>query len=190
MIAIIEGKIRSKNKNSVVVITSGGIGYEIKVSATTFLKLPAQGEIILHTYLKVSENAMDLYGFLTAEEKEFFELLISISGVGPKTALNIMAVGSIDDIQLAIGRSDVKYLTAVQGIGGKTAERMVVELKSKIQNPKSKIGEVDSEILSEVIDGLVAMGYSRDEAKNTVNGVDTKGKTTEQVLREVLRRSK
>jgi len=188
MISLINGKIVGKNKSRVTVLTAGGVGYEVHVSAPFYLSLPNSGEITLHTYLKVSENGMDLYGFANQEEKDFFELLLSVSGVGPKTALNILALGSIDEIQSAIGRGDVKYLTAVQGIGGKTAERMVLELRSKIKDQRSTNNEVDSGAMSDAIDGLVGLGYTREEAKQAVRSADTKGKTTEQVLREVLRK--
>jgi len=132
---------------------------------------------------------MDLYGFRTKEEKSFFSLLLSVSGVGPKSAMNILAIGSIHDIEDAILRADAKYLSAVQGIGKKTAERMVVELKSKMQK-RSSSGEVrqtaGGNILEEVIDGLVSMGYSKEDARAAALTCDADGKSTEQLLRDAL----
>ena len=114
--------------------------------------------------------------------------LLTVSGVGPKSAMNILALGSIDDIKSAIVRGDVKYLTAVQGMGKKTAERMVVELKSKIA--VKDIGQdITGGILSEVMDGLVSMGYTRSEAKDVVQTLDPKGKDTETLLKEALKRN-
>jgi len=132
---------------------------------------------------------MDLYGFRTTEEKSFFSLLLSVSGVGPKSAMNILAIGSIHDIEDAILRADAKYLSAVQGIGKKTAERMVVELKTKIQ--KSTGGAqarntAGGNILEEVIDGLVSMGYSKEDARAAALSCDADGKSTEQLLRDAL----
>lgn len=190
MISRLKGIIELVNKDSVVLMTAGGVGYEVKG------KMPkAKGkigdEVLLHTYLKVSEQALELYGFETGEEREFFALLLGVSGVGPKAALRILSLGSLAEIQAAIGRGDTAYLSSVQGIGQKTAARLVVELKSKILNLKSKIdggsANVDGQILSEVIEALTAMGYERDEAKRVVQGLESEGRSTEELLRLALR---
>jgi len=189
MIAQLAGTIVSA-KNSIVVQTSGGVGYRVFVKQTDLPTYVNGREVSLFTYLKVGEQAMDLYGFQTLEDKIFFELLLSVSGVGPKSALNILCLGSLDQIQKAIGRGDVTYLTQVSGIGKKTAERMVVELKSKMGNLKTEIrnqGDVVGDVLGEVVDGLVAMGYGKDEARAVAQGLDASGKTTEELLKEVLR---
>ncbi len=189
MISYITGKIQSVGKDSVVVETTGGVGYEIFLSKTVAMNYSAGQEVSFFTYLRVSESAMDLYGFQNAEQKDFFELLLSVSGVGPKSAMNILNLGSIDDIRGAIARQDVKYLTAVQGMGQKTAERLVVELKNKIGKIEN-MGEItgDSQILSDVIEGLVSMGYGKEEAKDAVKDIDSKDKTTEEVLKEALKK--
>jgi len=189
MISLIHGRITIKHKFSIVILTSSGVGYEVQMAVPELLKLPNSGGITLYTYLKVGENSMDLYGFPNEEQKNFFILLLSVSGVGPKTALNILSLGSIDEIQAAIGRGDVKYLTAVQGIGGKTAERMVVELKSKVESQKLKVDNVDSGVMADVIEGLVSMGYTREDAKQAVRGMETKGKTVQEVMKEALRKN-
>jgi len=105
---------------------------------------------------------MDLYGFEELEEKKFFELLISVKGIGPKGALNILGLGSMDEIQNAIGRGDVKYLTQVSGLGKRTAERLCVELKSKVESRKSKVLDSGANsVLAEVVEGLLAIDMQR-----------------------------
>jgi len=188
MISLIKGTIEAIGKNYVVVMTEGGVGYNVNFrDPISYFQIGQQ--TTLFTYLKVSDVALDLYGFQTIEERQFFELLMTVSGVGPKTAMNVLSLGSIDQIQSAIARGDVKYLTAVQGMGKKTAERLVVELKSKIQESgiMNNESDKDSQKLSEVIDGLCALGYSNDEAKKTVQQLEEGGKSTEQLLREALR---
>lgn len=189
MISYLVGKIVSKQSGSVTVLTSSGLGYKVNLAGSFSFELAEGQELELHTYLKVSETAMDLYGFKTLEEKQFFQVLISVKGVGPKGALNILNLGSIDEIKSAVSRGDVVYLTQVSGIGRRTAERMVVELKSKLKTKGSKPGEVSvvGDVLGEVIDGLVALGYTKEEARSVAQGLDATGKTTEELLRMALR---
>jgi len=190
MISFLSGKLILKQNNKIHVLTSSGVGYEVHVSAPFFVELRIDQEIQLHTYLKVSENAMELFGFRNADEKEFFELLISVSGVGPKTALNVLALGSMEQIQSAIARGDVSYLTQVSGIGKKTAERLVVELKSKMveRGTGNEGGRVEnSEVLGEVVEALVGMGYSREEARVAVKDLSPKDKDVSTLLKKALR---
>ncbi len=188
MIAYISGNIIQKNQNSIVVMTSGGVGYEVRVLGGTREPGNEGTEIELHIYMKVSETSMDLYGFETLEEKKFFELLISVKGVGSKGALNILGLGSIDDIQNAISRGDVKYLTQVSGLGKRTAERLCVELKNKVERGiRNEVRVGDGDSLGEVVDGLVAMGYSKEEARDVVRSLDSEGKSTEELLKQALK---
>jgi len=145
--------------------------------------------VSFYTYLRVSDQAQDLYGFETLEERDFFILLMTVSGVGPKSALNILSLGSMDNIKSAIARGDVKYLTAVQGMGKKTAERVVVELKSKISGANLDVpGEAMGGALGDVVGALVSMGYSPDEARQAAQELDPADKTSEELVREALRR--
>ncbi len=191
MISYLIGKVIDKQKNHIVLMTPGGVGYEVNMTPTRILEYKAGEQTELFTYMKVSDSALDLFGFKTAEDREFFSLLLSVKGVGPKTALHILSLGSVENIESAIGRGDVTYLTAVQGLGKKTAERVVVELKSKMKGSRSK-GDTSAEstVMGEVIDGLVAMGYSRDEAKLVVMNLDATGMTTEKLLKEALKMSR
>ena len=188
MISFIKGKIIGKNKNIVILLLDSGIGYDVNLTPTHAMSLKVGDNLEVNTYLKVSENAMELYGFKSSEEKVFFILLLSVSGIGPKGAMNVLALGSIEQIQSAIARGDVAYLTQVQGMGKKTAERVVVELKTKMKKVSNiSIGDnVNVTVLSEVIDGLIAMGYSKDEAQIVTMKLETEGKSTEELLKIVL----
>ena len=189
MISFIQGKIINKKENSLTVLTSAGVGYEVSLQTEKCAVLEVENVVGLYTYLRVSENAMDLYGFETLAEKDFFELLISVNGVGPKSALNILGLGSLDEIQKAISNSDAEYLTRVSGIGKRTAERLVVELKSKVKDKglRNKEQAKDGGVMGDAIDGLVSLGYSKEEARLTVRDLDAEGKTSEQLLREALK---
>ena len=143
-------------------------------------------------YHKVSENSQELFGFSSILEREFFMLLMTVSGIGPKSAMNIMSLGSIEDIRDAIARGDVGYLTSIQGMGKKTAERLVVELKSKIElgtrvSVRSKPADG---VLDDVVEGLISMGYTKDESRDMLQNVEGEGKSAAEILKEVLSRKR
>lgn len=189
MISFLQGKVVSNDNGQVVVLTASGIGYAVFCSLSGLKKyLPGQ-EVGITTYLAVRENAMELYGFVSEFERELFLRLIQVSGIGPKSALHILSLGSVEEIGNAIARGDVSYLTKVSGVGKKTAERIVVELKEKVL---IKIDENNSfnNILGDVVEGLVALGYQVSEAREVVKKIDVTGKTTEQILKEALQNIK
>ncbi len=188
MISFIKGTIIESDKDNVVVQTNSGVGYEIYIPINKISSYRVGQEASFFTYLKVSDSALDLYGFENTEQKEFFELLMSVSGIGPKSAMNILNLGSIDEIKSAIARQDVKYLTEVQGLGQKTAGRLVVELKSKITGKIAGGNDGETRVLVDVVDGLSAMGYGKEEVKEVLNGLELKGKSTEAILRLVLKK--
>jgi Holliday junction DNA helicase RuvA len=192
MISIIQGKVVAKNNSELVVMTAGGVGYRIMVSPAAFASALIGGEIILNTYLVVKEDAHNLFGFANIAERELFKNFLSVSGVGPKTALHLLELGSVEEITLAIGRSDVDYLTKVSGIGQKTAERIVVELKNKVAKGISEAGVkfAAGDTMGDVIDALVTLGYSALQARDAVKKIDGTGKNSEQLLREALQRIK
>jgi Holliday junction DNA helicase RuvA len=188
MISFLTGTVHATHKDTIVLLTSGGVGYEVQLTSARAMEMRTGATVQLHTYFRVTDSAHTLYGFFDTHEKSFFELLLSVSGVGPKSAMNILALGSIDDISAAIARKDVKYLTAVQGMGKKTAERLVVELQQKIGAVSSHTDEeVNGTVMGEVIDALVAMGYQKTEAVEAVKQLDTTDKKIEQVLKEALK---
>jgi Holliday junction DNA helicase RuvA len=188
MISYLQGTIQSTGKDSIVVLTTGGIGYEVQLTPIKAQQLRTGSSIMLHTYLRVTDSSHTLFGFFDVQEKSFFELLLTVSGVGPKSAMNILALGSIDDISAAIARKDVKYLTSVQGMGKKTAERLVVELQQKVGAVSTHTDDdVNGTAMGEVIDALVAMGYQKTEAIEAVKQLDTADKKIEVLLREALK---
>ncbi len=186
MITLLTGTIHSISSTGFVLMTSGGVGYELTTTRVFASEQTVGAEITLNTYLKVSEQAMQLFGFASVEERAFFQLLLSVSGVGPKSAMNILALGSVGEIEAAIAREDATYLSAVQGIGKKTAERMVVELKAKVAKGTKEANVSQSgTMLAEVIDALVSMGYAKDEVTLIVKNLD--GDDTEVLLRKALK---
>jgi len=173
MIASISGKINKLNGN-ILIVEAGGIGYRVfvPVNYADNLKL---GEIIkLHTHQHIREDILDLFGFLTEAELTFFEKLISVSSVGPKSALAVMSIAQVADLEKAILQEDLDFLTSISGVGKKTAQRIVLELKGKI------VDQGDSSLSSgdkEVMEGLVNLGYTVKEVKEVINKIpkDTKG---------------
>src|SRR3984957_6617039 len=140
MIAHLRGKLLAKHPNQAIVET-GGVGYDVTISVPTFSDLPGiGGEVALHVHTHVREDTIALYGFLLASEKRLFEKLITVSGIGPKLAITILSGMAADEMVNAIRSNDIARLTRIPGIGKKTAERMVLELRDKL--PMEKAGEV------------------------------------------------
>ena len=174
-----------------VVLTAGWVGYEVALQANKLEKLKVGDEVGLHTYLAVRESAMELYGFENETDKELFLNFLSVSGIGPKTAMHLLSLGTVDEISNAIGRGDVAYLTNVSGIGKKTAERIVVELKEKIKRLKDyKITGGDSfgGVLGDVVQALIGLGYSAEEVRETVKDLKTECKDAGKLVKEALRK--
>ncbi len=188
MIAYLEGKILNKG-NGFIILRAGNIGYKIFVNANLYSNLAAGQETEIYTHQYVREDALDLYGFRNMEELEMFELLLSISGIGPKTALGVLATGSVADVRESIARGDSSLLTKVSGIGKKTAERVVLELREKVG--KSEIGSGGKETGSasgDEIDALMALGYSLSDAREALRRVDANVKDSGARIKEALRR--
>ena len=181
MIAYLKGVIIDKT-TKFFVIQTGGVGYQVFAS-TNVLALPkgVGEEIALWTYLAVRENAMDLYGFETIDEKNFFELLLDVSGIGPKSALSVLSVAPIETLKKAIGSGDMSYLTKVSGIGRKTAEKIVVELRDKL----ASLGHTDEAGVlrgdADVIAALETLGYAGHEIRNVLKEIDQSLSTNEKI---------
>lgn len=190
MIGFLSGVVLEKNAHGILLETASGVGYEVTVTPRVAAEFITGSSVRLYTYLKVSDSAQELFGFPNTAARDFFKLLLTVSGVGPKSALTILSLGEIDQIQAAIGRGDLAYLTGVQGMGKKTAERLVVELKTKLQNVVSVQGESVSgstESLGDIIEALVSMGYSPAEARTTVQQLNSQTTNSEGLLREALK---
>ena len=171
MIGRLVGRLVSKHPPQVVVDVAG-VGYEIDVPMGTFFNLPATGETVtLHTHLAVREDAHVLYGFGSVEERAAFRRLIRISGVGARTALALLSGLSVADLARAVAVQDTARLTKVPGIGKKTAERLLLELKGKIAEPLSGAPGTSAGAADDILNALVALGYSEREALAAVKGL-------------------
>lgn len=169
MIAHLRGRLISKHPNQAIV-EAGGVGYDVTITVPTFSELPAAGaEVALHIHTHVREDALALYGFLRAEEKQLFEKLITVSGIGPKLAITILSGMATADMVAAIRGNDFARLTKIPGIGRKTAERMCVELRDKLEGfgaPPPAVAH--SAVEEDVISALTNLGYQRALAEKAV----------------------
>lgn len=198
MISYVRGELAAVEKEKVIVDV-GGIGYGVFMPEASMGMLPQIGEEVkLHTYLNVREDAMQLFGFLTRDDLEIFRMLIGVSGIGPKGGLSILSKLTADDLRFAILSGDAKAISSAPGIGKKTAEKVIIELKDKLNleevlEPKTMsssetIGGVSGEIQSEAVQALVALGYGSTESLRAVKKVDTEqAETVEDVLKQALK---
>lgn len=192
MIGYLTGKIISK-KPTRILLDVNGVGYTVNISISTFEKLPDLSEptsLFIHTSVK--EDAIDLYGFFTPSEKEMFELLISVSGIGPKLAQSLLSGIQVDELKYAIDEGNLSRIIAVPGIGRKTAERLLVELRDKINKLTEKFEPAEagapSSIRSDAIAALANLGYNLKTAEKIVRDVmnSRTSITIEDVIKEAL----
>ena len=178
MIAHLRGKLIARHPNQAIVET-GGVGYDVTISVPTFSDLPPLGtEVALHIHTHVREDQLALYGFLRAEEKQLFEKLITVSGIGPKLAITILSGISVQDLGNAIRGNDLARLTKIPGIGRKTAERLVLELRDKLPALGQQVAPVVpalSPVQEDVVSALVNLGYQRVAAEKALAAVDKDG---------------
>ncbi|MEK7624597.1 MAG: Holliday junction branch migration protein RuvA [Patescibacteria group bacterium] len=188
MIHYLSGKIISRGENFAI-LENNGIGYRVFLTSEAVNKLPVADsavKIFCHLYIR-DETGLELYGFLKEEELNFFGLLISISGVGPKTALNILSVDSLENLMAAIIENRPDLLTRASGIGQKTAERVILELKSKIKLKTAKTLTEKLDLDAEVEEVLVSLGYSRRQVRDALTRISPEIKKIEDRIREALR---
>lgn len=199
MIAYVKGTLDYINENEIIV-ECNGIGYRIMIPLSVAGELPHIGsEVRIHTYMNVREDAMQLFGFLDRDDLDMFKMLITVSGIGPKGALNILSVMSPDDLRFAILSDDAAAISKAPGIGKKTAGKLVIELKDKLDLGEAfavKSNHInamrkpcESDVRSEAAAALVALGYSQSEALRAVSLVDGPDEmSVEQLLKESLRK--
>ncbi|MDP2736162.1 MAG: Holliday junction branch migration protein RuvA [bacterium] len=189
MISYLKGKIKHKS-GSFVILEVNNIGYQVFTSPLLYADLSLNQEIEFYTYQQVREDALNLYGFKNMEELGMFELLLSISGVGPRSALGVMSIATVADIKESISRGDPALLTKVSGIGRKTAERVVLELREKIGKLNIGDSKLSGNLLgsSDEIDALMALGYSLSQAREALNGVEAKIKDSGERIRQALKK--
>ena len=196
MIAFIEGKVCEKSGNSLVLQT-GGVGFLLTCSLTTLQAAPAVGQTMkCLTYFSVREDAMELFGFATQEEKELFLRLIAVSGVGPKLALSILGSMPARDLQVAILMDDVTAISRAPGVGKKTAQRITLELRDKITQAEVSGVSAAADIpvrpqaadsLGEALEALMALGYSAAEARTALSQVRDRNAPVDELITQALR---
>lgn len=194
----LNGKIAEKTPTAVI-LDVNGIGYEVRVSLSTFSSLPDLGQAVkLFTHFVVREDAQLLYGFATEEEREAFRLLISISGIGPKLAITLLSGVTLKELKLAIQEKNIPVLTAISGIGQKTAERVVIELKDKIGKGEVSAGKelshdanISDQMVEDSVLALVSLGYTKQKAKDavqkTLKAMLGKKPSVEEIIRNALK---
>lgn len=179
MIAHLRGKLISKHPNQAV-LEAGGVGYDVVISVPTFTELPEAGrEVALHIHTHVREDALALYGFLRADEKRLFERLIAVSGIGPKLAITILSGMPTDQMVAAIRGNDAALLTRIPGIGRKTAERMVLELRDKLEAfAATPSAPAATPVEEDVLSALMNLGYARPTAERALTAAARNGKSS------------
>jgi Holliday junction DNA helicase RuvA len=186
MIYSISGILTVKENNFIVVET-GGLGLKLFVSKRTLEALPTTGtQTKFFTHMHIKEDAMDLFAFTSAEEMEFFEMLISVSGVGPKSGLSILDIATLDELSAAIKEGRPDLLTKASGIGRKTAERVIIELRNKVQSAKSGAVVEKMQTDSDLVEALASLGYHKDQARAALGKVHEDVVGTENRLRAAL----
>lgn len=200
MISYIKGELTEIMEDAIVV-ENNGIGFNIRVPATVISEFSVTGEQVkVYTYLQIREDAHSLYGFLTRDDLEIFKMLINVNGIGPKGALAILSTISPDDLRFAVLSDDVKLISSAPGIGAKTAQKLIIELKDKIKlsdafeqalaHQESNTGmSVDFSARNEAVEALVALGYGNAEALRAVKNIENiEEKDTETILKEALKK--
>jgi Holliday junction DNA helicase RuvA len=188
MISSLSGIVKSKTEKSIT-LDVRGVGYEIFAPLGLLEKTKIGAPLTIYTHLHVREDAMELYGFGTAADLDFFKLLISVSGVGPKSAVAILSLAATADLKKAISHGDASLLTKVSGIGKKTAERLIVELKSKVDvlDEGTHPGSLDNLGDNQAIDALVGLGYSIREAREALQQVSKETTVIKDRIRAALK---
>lgn len=197
MIALLTGKIAYKSIDHLIVDV-GGVGYRLMIPLSTFYALPDDGEARLYVHTHVKEDAIHLYGFLTSAEKEMFTLLLSVSGVGPRLALNILSNIPAEEFRIALGEGNIKRLSAIPGIGKKTAERLVLELREKVKRlgpptaPSATAPSSTAHTLASACDdtlsALLNLGYKENQAKKVLESMEISADTPlEEILKGALK---
>lgn len=194
MITYIVGELTYIDNNTII-LEACGVGYEITVSESVIPSLPGIGSSIkIYTYQNVKEDALDLYGFLTMDDLKIFKQLITVNGIGPKGALSILSVISPDELRLAVISDDVKKIQSAPGIGSKTAQKLIIELKDKLKIEDVVYDlhdekDIVKSVRDEAVSALISLGYSNSESVSAVSAlVITENMTSEDILKQALKK--
>ncbi len=185
MIRTVRGMIVERGMTWALVETKAGVGYQVFTSRRG-LELSSSTEIVMYTHMVVRENLIALYGFPTADEVELFERLLTVSGVGPKSALSILDLGPLDDLRGAIGGANASYLSTAKGIGKKTAGKVVLELQGKYDWSAGGMASVSGSVAAEVNEALLSLGYQNTQIREVLLRIDATLPASEQI-RQALR---
>ena len=186
MIGLLKGKVELLFR-PFVIIDVNGVGYKVLVSENVYKKLNTKDAIKIYTYTYVREDALDLFGFLEFEDLTLFENLITVSGIGPKTALNIFSFGERKDIIEAIVKGDVGFFTSVPRLGTKNAQKIIIELKNKAGGGELDLSDSSNHSRNEVTSALKTFGFSAGEINEAMRNIDVHGKKTEEQIKEALK---
>lgn len=193
MISYVKGTVAYIG-NDCIVVDNNGIGYNIQVSSSTASAVVMEKGVQIYTYMNVKENELSLFGFLTKEELNMFNLLISVNGVGPKSAVAMLGALSPSQLALAIATEDIKALSVGQGIGKKIAQRIALELKDKVGADTITTGielvqkvDVATGERAEALSALMALGFTKNEAENAIKAVFVNGMATEEIISKALK---
>lgn len=196
MITYIIGEF-TEIEDSTIIVEAYGVGYEIMVPGSVVSLLPPVGSRVkIYTYQNVKEDALDLYGFLTKDDLNIFKLLITVNGIGPKGALSILSSISPDDLRIAVVSDDVKRIQSAPGIGAKTAQKLIIELKDKLKledvlykNDTEVTNNTSGSVRDEAVEALCSLGYSPSEALRAVKNIDINdGMSSEDILKLALKK--
>lgn len=194
MIGSLRGRLARKQPPRII-LECGGVGYEIETPLSTFLELPEMGsEVFLHTHLVVREDAQTLFGFHSEEEKTLFRTLLKISGVGAKMGLAILSGMTVSDFRRCVEYEDTAMLVKIPGVGRKTAERLIIEMRDRIDNMPAgsgigKAGTTPSHPRNEAYDALISLGYRANEVNRLLGKLDIAEKSAEDIIRLALRQA-
>ncbi len=194
MIGSLRGRLAAKQAPHIVVDCQG-VGYEVETPMSTFLDLPAVGEeLFIHTHLLVREDAQLLYGFASEAERTLFRTVLRISGVGARMGLAILSAMSEADFRRCVEYEDTATLVKIPGVGKKTAERLIIEMRDKLQPAATAAGgprrvTAATSPRSEAVDALVSLGYKVNEVNRMIGNLDTDGSTAEDIIRQALRQA-
>jgi Holliday junction DNA helicase RuvA len=193
MLDYIRGRVASKSPTSLI-LEVAGIGYLLHIPLSTFEKIPNHGEVTILTQLFIREDQIKIFGFATGDERDLFQLLLSVNGIGPTMAITILSGSTVEDIKYAVAREDAKALEKIKGVGKKTAERIILELKGMLKEITPTIPRgMDARqkaLVSDAVMALVSLGYGRPVAENAVSEAVRKLQTIDNVevlVREALK---
>lgn len=194
MIALLTGRIAHKSPDHII-LDVNGVGYRVQIPFSTYYELPEEGTVTLHIHTSVREDAIQLYGFRSRLEKSFFQLLIAVSGIGPRLARDILSHAQPGPLAQALGQGDIRMLSGIPGIGKKTAERLVLELKEKVGKLDLSTVAVPErrslpaeQLLDDVLSALLNLGYKEPQVRKALSGLDpAPDASLEELLKQALK---